>query len=129
MCFLRELQAPAIYNAKYFWDCSESPMLLQPEKVKEPLPADPSGDVLLRNIPVLNALAISVAFCSGRIVAIASHRQREQYVPLYRDADDSVVWTHFPLSNDEKILGIWVVCLRDKEINLGANSLIASLSY
>ena len=104
-------------------------MLLQQEYLEESISTNPPGDILLRHVSVLNALTISVAFSSGRIIAIMSHRQGEQYPPVYDKTGDSVVWMHCPLSNEEKISEIWVVRHNNKYLNFGISSLIASLNY
>jgi hypothetical protein len=102
-------------------------MFLQQQDLEKSLSVSVLGDLLLRHIPLHNILAISVAFSSGRIVAITSHRQGEQHPALYQEMDDSVIWMYCPFSKEERVLEVWVVCHKNKELNMGTHSLVVRL--
>jgi hypothetical protein len=124
--FLKKIANSSNVRCQIFWDCSNSPTFLQQEHLEKALSTSSSGNVLLQYIPVHKIQAISVAFCSGRIVAIASHPQGEKRPSLCQQTDDDVIWMHCPLSNEEKILEVWVVRHKNKNVNMGTRSLVVS---
>lgn len=92
----------------------------------EPFPATPSQDRLLRYVPLQKASAISFAFDSGRLVAIASHGRSSQHIDFYDEADSDTLCLHCPLSEIERIEAIWAVRPKNKVLKLGTCSVIVS---
>jgi hypothetical protein len=102
-------------------------MLLHQQELENPLLTSLPDNLFLRYVAVHNILAISVAFISGRIIAITSHRQGEQRLSRHQEIDDSAIWMYCPFSKEERLLEVWVVCHKNKELNMGTHALVVSL--
>jgi hypothetical protein len=86
--------------------------------------ATQSKECLVRYVSLQNSSAISVAFFSGAIVAIMSHRGTKYDLPTYAEIGAAAIWAHFPLllDKDEKILEVWSVSYKD--LNRGTRALV-----
>ncbi|KAI1576159.1 hypothetical protein PtrEW13061_010710 [Pyrenophora tritici-repentis] len=123
--FIERIWSSLLSKCQIFWDCSKSSMQL-PRDYQEKAPfATPYGGLFLRYVTVKNVTAISLAFASGRLIAITSH-QSEDKTCFYDEVDSNTPCMYFPLSNDEKIEAIWIIRHKDKMINMGVQSLIVS---
>ncbi|XPS75924.1 hypothetical protein M3J09_007988 [Ascochyta lentis] len=120
--FLQRISLSPSDQRQTFWDCSKSSMILPQDG--EPFLATPSQDRLFRYVPLQKASAISFAFDSGRLVAIASHGRSSQHIDFYNEADSDTLCLHYPLSETERIKAIWVVRPKNKVLNLGTCSVI-----
>ncbi|KAF1357804.1 hypothetical protein EJ07DRAFT_157494 [Lizonia empirigonia] len=122
--FVERIWSPLLIKSQIFWDCAKSSMLL-PRDSQEKFPlATPYEDLFLRYVTVQNASAISIAFASGRLIAITSHQSEDKKTCFYEEADIYTLCMYLPLSNNEKIEAIWIARHKDSEINMGVRSLI-----
>lgn len=123
--FLERITNSTEQPRKTLWDCSE-PLKLFQYDILERNPFA-TCDILRRYVTLLNVSAISVAFCFDSIYAIMPHVGQEAVSSLYAEMGDEIVWTHCPLKSED-ILAIWVVRHKNRDINLGARSLLVSPS-
>ncbi|KAF2022057.1 hypothetical protein BU24DRAFT_417703 [Aaosphaeria arxii CBS 175.79] len=112
-------------NRTQMWDCLEPLLLFQP-RIEHSLPTI-FRDLHFRYIPLAESSGISVAFCSGRFIAISTHRRNSPQSRLYIPTSEDIVWAHCPLSMEEPILAIWVVRHMKPSLDFGLNFEISVL--
>lgn len=75
-----------------------------------------TDDVLLHHVSLQRVSGISVAFATGFLQAILPITSDPPDFCLFPGLDTHAVWTHLPLSSEEKIEGVWAVYRWDLQV-------------